>query len=222
MKRPFQLVFTGALFAWMACTSEPPSPRVVRVTIYDDGARSLAGVAIEIDGVTATKSGADGSANISLAPRGPGRARIRVGCPASMRPAEPRYVPRVAKGSTAKLELAFVCRPKLRKLLVVARAPGAEGLTLRADGEPVGQVGADGTLHALIERAPGSDVRLLLDTGERQLSPVRPTRELHVGDHDEIFVFDQPFAPARTRVRKPVVSRPPPEQPKVSLPYAIR
>jgi hypothetical protein len=103
------------------------------------------------------------------------------------------------EGGTARLELSFRCRPALRELVVVVRAPGGEGLWLRADGEPVGRVATDGTLHAIVRRAPGSEVRLLLDTGELPLLPANPVRELRVADRDELVVFDQALTSARSR-----------------------
>ena len=148
--------------------------RVLSVSVRDDDGQPLRGVAVAVDGLVAIKTGRDGTARISLSPRGSPRAQLAVSCPEGSREAAPRHVPRAVTGGTGLLELSFRCRPALRELVVVVRAPGAEGLWLRADGEPLGRVASDGTLHVLLWRAPDSEVQLLLDTGELPLS--RPIR----------------------------------------------
>jgi hypothetical protein len=178
-----------------------PTARVLSVRVVDDDGSPLAGRAVEIDGLAATKTGPEGVAHISLSPGGSPRARVAVSCPAGSREVPPRHVPRVVTGGTARLELSFRCRPLRRELVVVVRAPGGEGLWLRADGEPLGRVAADGTLHVRLARAPDSEVRLLLDTGDLPLSPQNPVRELRVADRDELVVFDQPLTSANLRSR---------------------
>ncbi|MEY4511671.1 MAG: hypothetical protein RLZZ450_3793 [Pseudomonadota bacterium] len=180
-----------------------PLARVLAVSVTDDEGHPLAGRAVEIDGVVATSTARDGVARVSLSPAGSPRARVVVSCPAGSREVAPRHVPRLMKGSTARLELSFRCRPSLRELVVVVRAPGGEGLWLRADGEPVGRVAADGTLHAKVARAPDSELRLLLDTGDLPLFPPNPVRELRVADRDELVIFDQALTSAKPRVVDP-------------------
>ncbi|MDB4974272.1 MAG: hypothetical protein JWN48_2613 [Myxococcaceae bacterium] len=202
----------------LACQSVAPPPgRSVRVSVADEEGHALAGVPVEIDGLLATRTAADGTAGISLAAVGPQRARIGVRCSPATRELPPRIVQRASPGGSARLELSFVCRPRERKLAVVVRAPGGKGLMLRADGEPAGRIEADGTLHALVSRAPDSELRLMIDTGDLSLSPRNPTRVVHVGDRDELVIFDQPLvargarAPARLDLgtRREAPSEPP-------------
>jgi hypothetical protein len=54
-----------------------------------------------------------------------------------------------------------------------------------------------------VVRAPDSEVRLLLDTGDLPLFPANPVRELRVADRDELVIFDQALTSARPRVIEP-------------------
>lgn len=206
-----------------ACPAASPSEgaRLLRVVVRDDRGQALPDVPVEVEGLSATSTAADGSASISLGPTGAPRARVAVNCPAAYRAVEPRHVVRTRALSSSTLELAFVCRPRLRTLAVVVRAVGGEGLVLRADGEALGEVAADGTLHVVLERPPESELRLMLDTGDRPLTPRNPARELRVADRDELVVFDEQLALVKPRVVRATVApaKPPPPPP---LPYAIR
>ncbi|MDB4987211.1 MAG: hypothetical protein JWN04_2389 [Myxococcaceae bacterium] len=197
------VVLLSAASTWLACSPfDSMPPRTVRVLVADDEGHALSGIAVELDGMSATRTAADGTARISLSAHGPARARIGVSCDHEHRAAAPRHVPRASAGGTAKLDLSFVCRPRLRKLAVVVRAPGAQGLWLRADGEPVGRIESDGTLHATVMRAPDSELRLTIDTAELPLTPRHPTRAVHVPDHDELIVFDQEVLALRGPARR--------------------
>lgn len=211
------------LAALSGCSIAPPAEgaRLLRVVVRDDRGSVLSNVPVEVEGLAATTTAADGTARVSLGSEGAPRARVAVICPADYRPVEPRHVVRTRALSSTTLELAFVCRPRLRTLAIVVRAVGGEGLVLRADGEALGQVAADGTLHVVLERPPESELRLLLDTSDRALVPRNPTRELRVADRDELVVFDEQLAPVKRRVVRATVAAPklPPPPP---LPYAIR
>lgn len=204
-----------------ACSSAVPVARSIRVHVQDDEGRALAAVSVEIDGLASIKTGPDGFARISLAPDGPPRARIGVSCPAGHRELPPRHIPRAVTGGCAKLELSFSCRPLQRKLTVVVHAPGAQGLWVRADGEPLGRIEADGTLHAMVSREPETELRLMIDTGVRPLLPRNPTHELRVADRDELVVFEQPLSALPVRSRKKTVAVA--NKPTVThVPYEIR
>jgi hypothetical protein len=188
----------SALLLLMACSPEPPGRALVVIARDEDG-RALPGLGVEIDGLPATRTDGDGSARISLGSEGAARARISVVCPEGSREANPRHVTRQVDGMTARLELRFVCRPAQRLLAIVVRADGGAGSVLRADGEPVGTVAADGTLHALVWRAPDSELQLMLDTGTLPVRPRNPLREHRVADRDELLVFDLPLHAAATK-----------------------
>jgi hypothetical protein len=207
-----------------ACTPErPPPARVVHVRVVDDESRPIGAVPLELDGISTLTTAPDGTANISLAPDGSPRARIGVSCPPHMRAVEPRHVARAAPGGSAPLDLTFACRPKLRTVVVVVRAPGAAGLTVRADGEPLGELDSGGTFHALLTRPPHTELRLSVDTGDSPLVPQSPTRALRIADRDAILVFDQAFAStARPRTRATPAPAKASSAPARSVPYAIR
>jgi hypothetical protein len=182
-----------ALCMQLSCSAATPPGRALLIRASDEAGGPLAGLAVEIDGLPATKTDGEGRARISLAAAGPPRARIAVGCPEGHRESSPRHVARLAEGGSARLELTFVCRPALRVLAVVVRAAGGAGSVLRADGEPLGTLAADGTLHATVMRPPDSELQLMLDTGTLAVRPRNPLREHRMADRDELLVFDQPL-----------------------------
>jgi hypothetical protein len=195
--------------------------RAVRldIVVTDDQGVPLPDAPIEIEGVVSARSGHQGHVSVTLEANAP-RARFSAVCPQGYRAPEPRSVPLSPRGRQPLLELRFVCRPQLRSLLVVVRAPQAAGMVVRADGESIGSVGAEGTLHAVLEREPGSDVRLMLDTSAApRLLPQNPIREIKVADSDELVVFDQALSEAPVpRKTKP---REPGSLPSKHIPYAI-
>jgi hypothetical protein len=191
-----------ALLLLAACSSQSVG-RAVLVQTRDEEGQPLAGLGVEIDGVPATRTDGEGRARISLGGNGPPRARIAVSCPEGSRESNPRHVARHVDGATARLELSFVCRPAQRMLAIVVRAEGGAGSVLRADGEPLGTVAADGTLHATVWRAPDSELQLMLDTGALTVRPKNPLREHRVADRDEVIVFDQPLQAHPTKVSSP-------------------
>lgn len=186
-----------------ACANGGRVGRALVLRACDELGAPLRGLVVEIDGLPATKTDVEGRARISLSADGPARARISVGCPGGSREASPRHVARAIEGGSARLELTFVCRPALRKLAVVLRAEGGAGMTLRADGEPLGTVGTDGTLHATVWRAPDSELQLMLDTGVAAVRPRNPLREHRIADRDELLVIDQPLLAVQARPLHP-------------------
>lgn len=187
--------------ALLSCA--PVRGRALLVRARDEEGAPLVGLAVDIDGLLATKTDGEGTARISLG-EGPARARIAVSCPEGDRESNPRHVARRADGVAAQLELTFVCRPARRMLVVVVRAPGAAGSVLRADGEPVGTVAADGTLHVALWSAPDSELQLMLDTGGLDVHPKNMLREHRVADRDELLVLDQPQQERSTREEVPL------------------
>jgi hypothetical protein len=206
----------AASLCLLAGCAQPVSARL-EVAVTDDGGRPLAGAVVEVDGVRVASSTRQGLASATVhAPR-PGRMSVAVRCPAGFRSPAARSVPLVA--DTPRLELALACRPAARTLAVAVRAPAAPGAWVRADGQPIGQLGADGTFHGLLVRPPGSELRLAIDTGEHpELRPQHPVRQVQVGDRDEIVVFDAQLEPAPRPAPRPRARA----APNTTRPYAIK
>jgi len=191
------------LFAVLLAACRVGSPREtvhIDVMVTDDSGDALAEVPLSVDEGVGKRSDAEGKARLTVSAPLDRRLRVRALCPEAYRAAEPRVVS-VAGGP--RLELRFRCRPRLRTLAVVVSAPNAAGLTVRADGEPIGKVAVDGTLHAVLKRPPDAELRLMLDTSSApQLRPQNPVEEVVVPDRDEIVVFNQPLALVQTRRSK--------------------
>jgi len=194
----------------------------VFVEVADDQGRALAGVSIDMDGTRIATTDAAGQARATVQAAHRSRVQIGARCPVTFRESAPRSIALARREQAAQaLHLRMVCAPKLRTLAVVVRAPGAEGLTLRADGVPLTQVRPDGTAHAVIQRAPDTTLRLTLDTTEApKVLPQFPVREVHVADRDDIIVFEQVLmaraAPVKRRARAAA-----PVAPARHVPYAI-
>ena len=204
------LVLSSIITLVVACgAAERSAGRTLRVQARDEDGQPLAGLAVEIDGVFATRTSDSGGARISLSADGAPRARVAVRCGDGQREVPARQVQRTCAEASAPLELSFLCRPRVRTLAVVVRAPGGQGLLVRADGEPLGRIEADGTLHGILSRAPDAELRLSIDTGELPLTPREPVHVVQIPDRDELVVFDQPFnrrpvrSIARARVNAP-------------------
>lgn len=160
----------------------------VEIRVTDDHGEPLAEVPVEVHQHIVASTDGEGRAAVSVAVVGNGGASIRALCPEAYRPSDPRVL--AANGAAPQL-LQFQCRPRLRTLAVVVNAPSAIGAALQADGRPLGKVGTDGTLHAVLKRRPGSQLRLLLDA-----PAARAVKELVVPDRDEIVLFDPLLASA--------------------------
>lgn len=193
-------------------------PARLDVTVLDDTKQALADVSISVNGTAVGKTARDGSSTLHLAPSSAGHVRLAVECPEAYRAASARTL---TLTSGQQLKLGFECRPKLRTLAVVVNAPHGEGLPVLADGEPIGRVAKDGTLHAVLRRAPEAELRLMLDTATVPLlHPQNPVEDLLVPDHDDIIVFDQPLA-MRIEPKRAMARSARPKVEEHHIPYAI-
>lgn len=210
-----RLVLSCLPCSWVGCA---PTAQVgdgtLEVVVRDDVGTVLPHVAIRVDGVKVGETGADGRVKEL---RGlPFRVRhaVQAECPDAYRPADARQV--VLRQQL--VSVSMVCMPKLRMMALAVRAPGAEGLPVRVDGDELGPIGPDGTLHALVWREPETRLRIALDTSSApQLVPQNPSQDVTVPDRDDILLFEQTLRqpPKRKALRKRV------ETPKPVLPYAI-
>lgn len=215
------LVFWLSLFSFLlcACSHEVPELRV-QVTVRDDQGVAQVAVPIELDGRAVAATDPQGRASLTYQAHA-NRARISAHCAEGYHSPEPRSVPLARHGRQPPLELDFVCRPALRSLLLVVRAPLAAGLPVLADGEPLGTVSPDGTLHAVLKKAPDTELRITLDTtAVPTLVPQHPVREIKVTDEDQIVVFDQALSFVAKKVRR-TRERERPEPDARHIPFAI-
>lgn len=207
------------LAAWgVGCRpAEPTDAMRVEVRVADDTGATMVNVPVRVDGEVVGRTDGRGLARTQLVGRTGSRMQVAVDCPDTHRAAPPRLLTLRRGAAQAGLHrLATVCRPLQRTAVVVVRAPGAEGLPLFADGEPVGAVGPDGTAHLSVQRPVGAMLRVSLDTqGRPALRPRDPARQWKVEDRDALWVFDQtftsePVAPRRLRRKASGRSRRPP------------
>lgn len=172
-------LLTSLLTGLIGCAPAPGSGPL-ELSLVDDRGEPLAEAAFLVDGKPVARSDAHGGARLA-AHQLRDDSQLGAACPEAYRPAPPV---RLASGRARPPRLQFVCRPRLRMLAVVAFAPGAQGAPLRADGQVLGRVAADGTLHAVLRRPPGAALTLTLEATPGLIQAVR------VRDRDEIVLLD--------------------------------
>jgi hypothetical protein len=214
------LVLHGLALLIAAGCDRPAAPAVpVRVIVHDEYGDPVSRALVLVDSVHQCETSAAGEGNVELPPLAQGTGgsvELQVKCPdGHLHPPARRL--RVAHSGLRTLE--FLCVRKIHRALIAMRVPGGEGLGIRVDGEPVGTVGADGTAHLDVIRAPGSELRVSIETSSKpRLRPQSPVRSFTTGDRDALFLFDQPLSvvtPSRRR-------RPTKRQTRTARPRRLR
>jgi hypothetical protein len=195
--------FLGLLLCWSAACGPAPSAEVhaarcVAIDVKRDDGTPLPGVAVRLGDGDALRTGVDGQVLVSLRPIS-SHVEVRAECPVGYRPSSARRLDLGPWTATERLSISFTCRPNQRSLGVAVLAPRAAGHAVLVDGLPIGQVAGDGTFHAVVERAPGTRLRVELDV--RKLHLLDAQQELEVPDRDELVVLAPHPATAAVRSR---------------------
>jgi hypothetical protein len=156
--------FLGLLLCWSAACGPAPSAEVhaarcVAIDVKRDDGTPLPGVAVRLGDGDALRTGVDGQVLVSLRPIS-SHVEVRAECPVGYRPSSARRLDLGPWTATERLSISFTCRPNQRSLGVAVLAPRAAGHAVLVDGLPIGQVAGDGTFHAVVERAPGTRLRV--------------------------------------------------------------
>jgi hypothetical protein len=146
----------------------------------------MQGVSVQLGDAQTLHTGIDGQVLASLRPSGP-HVEVRAVCPEGYRPSPARKLDLRPWTAAERLSLSFACRPNQRSLGVAVLAPRAAGHAVLVDGVPIGQVAVDGTFHAVLERTPGTRVRVELEV--RKLRLLDAQQELEVPDRDDLVVL---------------------------------
>ncbi len=211
---------------WSACTPATNAAAVLELalSVSDDNREPLPEVPLRVQGEPAGVTDASGRLAVRLQTSEP-RVSVSAQCPDDYHDAESRSLSRPQHGEVPRLQVHFSCRPRQRSLLLLVRAPQVAGSPVLVDGEIVGAVGEDGTLHSVVKRETGSEVRFAIDTSQfAGLTPQYPTRAIRVAEQDELVVFDQSFQAAQPEGVKRKLKRAPVSTPSlepVHRPYAI-
>ena len=194
--RPGILLIAACLSA-TGCAPPGARSHPVRIQVESDPGVALSGVAVRCDGQVVQHTDSAGRALAPAPDQGEGRIELSVDCPPGHRQALARSV-RAQHDSLRTL--VFQCPPEQRRVAVVMRLPGAEGLPVWVDGQLIGTVAADGTVHVLQKRSPGGRLRIQVDTGDdARLQPAMFARTFYVRDRDALFLVDQRFDTVRPR-----------------------
>lgn len=202
-KASIVLVLSGLL---SACGEQPPPPRfpVTFVAVSDPGV-PLAGVTVTANG-SPVPGATDAQGLLHVFLTGPEGSPVQIGarCPEGYR--QPTALPmlvlrRVVSLDPAArdrgLQVSIACPPLQRHGVVVVRAGGDRpqpNVPVMIDGREVARTDASGAAHVALDMPPGGTFQVVLATAALpQLRPRDPPRTFTFPDHDEIFVFDQPF-----------------------------
>jgi hypothetical protein len=200
-----------------ACENEAPAPvYTLRVTALDGDERPLPGVAISFNKQPAGSTGPDGSFTQQRKGAEGTRLAGHAECPEGYVAPAPDFVITLSQirglgsNQNAPLLQTVSCKPMRREGVVLIKT-AQPGISIVVDGAPTTQTDALGYAYVYVQRAPGGQVDVLLDTATQpKLQPQSPSRRFQFKDADEIFEFDQPFA-----VEKP---KPKPKKRKVEPP----
>lgn len=173
---PALLAFAAAWGLVAMCLGARARDRALVLEVREDNGEPLAEVPIHASGRPLGVTDAQGRLRVLGK-----HASVVARCPEAYRPAAAQ-----STEAASNAKLTFVCRPRLRTIAVVVHAPRARGLTLRADEQSLGRVDEQGFLHAVVRRAPGAQLSLLL--GERGAEAVA-RRTLPVEDRDWVVLF---------------------------------
>jgi hypothetical protein len=135
--------------------------------------------------------------------------RIATECPAEYRspdeevPLRLRRIESIDSPQGGALHVATRCLPRRRKTAIVVRTPGFSDLPVLMHGAEVARTDDQGTAHILLALAPGSEVKLKVDTSSNPyLQPHSPSETLTVGDIDDVFVFNPDLVERRPKPKR--------------------
>lgn len=178
-------------------------PFSIDVRVRTDVGDAVPGATVTLDSQTRGVSDATGALRVEIIGVVGQRVPVDVTCPAGyrQRASASEVVLRrandrdAAVSSTATLDAE--CLPERRRGVLVVRAVGAPSLPVLLNGERIGDTGVSGIAHIPVDLAPGTVLRVTLDTSSApKLRPVNPTQRFAIEDRDSVLVLDEAFAAA--------------------------
>lgn len=177
-----------------ACGGETP-PYVVVFRAYDELAKPMPGVTVEVNALAA-QTAADGSVTFQLRGTEGQRYQIKVLCPAGYRVASDqdtvdvtlrRVYDSTGEGFMAS-ERNVRCVPTRRRVaMVIMAGEGGANLPVLVDEQEQTKTDAAGVAHFALAAPPSSSFRVKIDSP----SGDDPARTFRVPDIDEVFLFEQ-------------------------------
>ena len=206
-----KLCFLAALSA-LACGGQPgpsASSFAVTFTTESDNGLPLAGVAVNANGAGIGASDEDGVVQTML--RGPDGAAVEITyeCPEGhLQPEAPKTLRlhrfrALDPAAQAGLHMLLACPPAKRRAAFIVRT-GQPDVPVLLNNEVVATTNEAGYAHFSRETDRDVTFHLKLDTTvNSRLRPEQPYVELELGDHDEVFTWDQALtlAPEERRPR---------------------
>jgi len=186
------------LLLLMGCRAEPPERFWVSVSAITDEGDALGGLAVKVDGISAARTDANGSALLEVpGPRGR-RVRVSVETPQGHRALSDGrllVLERLKRtgGGDEPLQLQARFAPRTRKAVVIVDV-GRPGLPVQIFGQERALTDANGIAMVLTSGAPEDHVEVRVSNGGTRLSPPQITKTFTFPDRPEAFVLAGTFA----------------------------
>jgi hypothetical protein len=190
----------GAGVACLAsCTSPPPTPVAVNITVESDPGDPLPGAQVLFHGKLVGISSATGTVALTLTGPEGQMFDLSIQCPEGHRsPAEPlSIVLRRLGDSGVAPEYKASCPPLVRPIVVAVVADKGPNLPVMYLGREIARTDDLGAASVLLQGTPGEQVTLSLSTEDksaRQLRPKDPAMTFNVRDQSDVFLFDPHFS----------------------------
>ncbi len=226
VKRCAQALLTLAVL--VSCHEDQTQDQLYEVSFQarDDRGQALAGLAIDVGETALGETDASGLLRVQVSAHFGDRYVLKAPCPQGYVADEaPKEV--LFKATTdlrgqehSSIDLRIVCARDKRVAALLVHAGGYQGMPVLIDGVLSGTTGAQGFAHLRLDREPGTQFEVTLDSSSQPaLMPANPTQTMTIGEQDGLFVFDPQFheRPVEKKKRRrarveaaspPVVKRP--------------
>lgn len=189
---PLVLLLLPWVAALVGCRAEEAPSRLFNIDVVarDDRGAPLGEIVIATAGAAVGRTDAQGRLRLGVRGREDSLLRLEPRCPDGSTQRETSRELRLPARAEAPLELTVTCERANRVAALLVNAPGLTGLPIVVQDRVVARTDRAGSAHVLLEGAPGTQMRVVLDTSAYpKASPRSPERTVTIGSDDAIEVF---------------------------------
>ncbi|MBX3189240.1 MAG: hypothetical protein KF819_19610 [Labilithrix sp.] len=183
---------------------DPPAPPPFNVAfaVEGDPGNPITGAIVSRNDKAVATTGPDGRATLTLEGADGETVDATVKCPEGFTSPTKPISMRLARMRDGRApEFRVSCPPNQRKVVVAVKAENGPNLPVIYLGKVITRTDASGAAHFALEAPPGGQFQVTLDTsGDAKIKPASPSKPFTVGQHDDIFVFDQKFEVEKKKV----------------------
>jgi hypothetical protein len=194
-----------AALALLGCGVEQAPTQLFSVTIdaRDERGESLPELVIASAGAAVGRTDAQGRMRLGIRGRENSLLQLEPRCPSGYRATAAQSELRLPARSEVPLVFAVTCARENRVAALLVNAPGFADLPVLVAERVVARTNEAGSAHVLLEGAPGTQLRVVLDTSTRpKVAPRSPERTFTIGSDDTIELFDPALSEDRKKKRR--------------------